>query len=363
MTILFRYILREFSKIFGMCFAGLVTIYLVIDFFEKVRRFLRYESGLLPILTYFALKIPSISFQVAPFAILVATLLTLGLLSRSNEITAMRSCGISLLWMSSPFLLFAGAVSLVLFIFSSTVIPLASEKAEEIRVIQIEQKPAPVTIQAIQPWARVSANALMKIREIDTTGMIVRGVRIFYFRPPFQLERMTEAEEARYTPTGWMLLNGHHRRFLEGDTAELVQFTEQLIKIPLIPDDFSSSLIGNSDTMTFQEIRNYLERFQHEGFSFTRLLTDYYGRVAFPLVTVVMVIVGIALSLRRSGVRGGSMAVGIGQAFIVGFCYWTTHSIAIALGRGGALAPVLAGWMANALFLSFGLYLLLKVRH
>lgn len=363
MTILFRYILREFSKIFGMCFAGLVTIYLVIDFFEKVRRFLRYESGLLPILMYFALKIPSISFQVAPFAILVATLLTLGLLSRSNEITAMRSCGISLLWMSSPFLLFAGAVSLVLFIFSSTVIPLASEKAEEIRVIQIEQKPAPVTIQAIQPWARVSANALMKIREIDTTGMIVRGVRIFYFRPPFRLERMTEAEEARYTPTGWMLLNGHHRRFLEGDTAELVQFTEQLIKIPLIPDDFSSSLIGNSDTMTFQEIRNYLERFQHEGFSFTRLLTDYYGRVAFPLVTVVMVIVGIALSLRRSGVRGGSMAVGIGQAFIVGFCYWTTHSIAIALGRGGALAPVLAGWMANALFLSFGLYLLLKVRH
>ncbi|MEQ1846694.1 MAG: LptF/LptG family permease, partial [Nitrospira sp.] len=86
MTILFRYILREYSKIFGMCFSGLVTIYLVIDFFEKVRRFLRYESGIVPILTYFALKIPAISFQVAPFAILVATLLTLGLFARSNEI-------------------------------------------------------------------------------------------------------------------------------------------------------------------------------------------------------------------------------------------------------------------------------------
>lgn len=363
MTILFRYILREFSKIFGMCFAGLVTIYLVIDFFEKVRRFLRYESGILPILAYFALKIPSISFQVAPFAILVSTLLTLGLLARSNEITAMRSCGISLLWMSSPFLLFAGAVSVVLLTFSSTVIPLASEKAEEVRVIQIEQKPAPVTIQAAQPWARISANALMKIGEIDTTGTTVRRVRIFYFRSPFQLERLTEAEEARYSPNGWILRNGHHRQFLEGDTAKLVQFTEQLIEIPLIPDDFSSSLIGNSETMTFREIQNYLGRFRHEGFSFTRLLTDYYSRVAFPLVTVVMVVVGIALSLRRSGVRGGSMAVGIGQAFIVGFCYWTTNAIAIALGRGGALAPVLAGWMANAVFLSFGLYLLLKVRH
>jgi lipopolysaccharide export system permease protein len=57
------------------------------------------------------------------------------------------------------------------------------------------------------------------------------------------------------------------------------------------------------------------------------------------------------------------MAMGIGQALAVGFCYWTTHSIAIALGRGGALTPLIAGWMANVLFMSFGLYLMLKVRY
>jgi lipopolysaccharide export system permease protein len=363
MTILFRYILREYAKIFGMCFSGLVTIYVVIDFFEKVRRFLRYESGILPILLYFALKIPLISFQVAPFAVLVATLMTIGLLSRSNEITAMRSCGMSLLWMSSPFLLFAGAVSLILFSFSSTIIPLASKQAEEVRAIQIEQKPAPVTVKAVQPWARISANSLMKVAEIDAEGKTLRGIRIFYFRPPFQLDQITEAEEARYATDEWILRTGRHRRFHSNETVELTQFSEQAINIPLIPDDFSSSLVGNSETMTFREIRNYLERFRQEGFTFSRLLTDYYSRMASPLVTIVMVLVGIALSLRRSGVRGGSMTVGIGQAFIVGFCYWTTHSVAIALGRGGVLAPILAGWMANALFLSFGLYLLLKVRH
>jgi len=78
---------------------------------------------------------------------------------------------------------------------------------------------------------------------------------------------------------------------------------------------------------------------------------------------VIMVLVGIALSLRRSGARGGGMAIGIGQALAVGFCYWATHSIAIALGRGGALTPLIAGWMANVLFLSFGLYLIFKVRY
>jgi lipopolysaccharide export system permease protein len=252
---------------------------------------------------------------------------------------------------------------MILFLFSSTVIPLASEKAEEIRAVQIEQRPVPVTVKAAQPWARISADSLIEVNEIDVAGKTLRGVRIFHFRPPFTLDRITEAAEARYTPQGWTLRNGNHRRFQSDDTVELALFTEHAISMPLIPDDFSSSLVGNSETMTFAEIRNYLARFRHEGFSFARLLTDYYSRVASPLVTVVMVLVGIALSLRRSGVRGSNMAVGIGQAFIIGFCYWTTHSVAIALGRGGALAPMLAGWMANVLFLSFGLYLLLKVRH
>jgi lipopolysaccharide export system permease protein len=363
MTILFRYILREYAKIFLMCFAGLLTIYLVIDFFEKIRRFLRYDVSILPLLSYFALKIPAISYQIAPLAILMATLLTLGLLSRSNEITAMRSCGISLAWISSPFLVFATAVAVVLLWFSSTVIPLASELAEQIRLVQIEKKTEPFTVKAAQPWARISADGLMQVNEIGVGGTTIRGVRLFHFDPAFRLDRMTEAAEAQYTPQGWRLLNGNERRFRLDSTVEMSPFTDLPVDLPLIPEDFATSLSGDSETMTFRAIRDYVGRFRHSGFSFTRLLTDYYGRLAFPFVTVIMVLVGIALSLRRSGVRGGSMAVGIGQAFLVGFCYWTVHSIAIALGRGGLLSPMLAGWMANALFASFGLYLLLKVRY
>lgn len=363
MTILFRYILREYSKIFSMCFAGLMTIYLVIDFFEKIRRFLRYDSGAGPILIYFALKIPAIAFQVVPFAVLVATLLTLGLLARSNEITALRSCGISLLWMTSPFLLFASFMSVILLAFSSSIIPIASEKAEEVRLVHIEKKPVPLAVKPIQPWARIGTGTLMQIRTIDAGGETIRGIRLFHFNQAFHLDQLVEAQLAQYSAGHWTLVNGTRRQFRPDHATELGVFSEQPVSIPLIPDDFSTSLTGNSETMTFREIRNYVSRLQPEGTPFSRLLTDYYSRLAFPLVTVIMVLVGIALGLRRSGVRGGTMAAGIGQAFIIGFCYWTTHSISIALGRGGALAPMLAGWMANILFASFGLYLLLKVRH
>lgn len=363
MPILFRYLLREYAKIFFMCFAGLMTIYLVIEFFEKVRRFLRYDAQWLDVLMYFVLKMPGIAFQIAPLAILMATLLALGLLSRNHEITAMRSCGISLPWITSPFLAFAVCMAFVLLLFSSTVIPLASNEAEEIRVTRIEKKPPSAALKLPQPWARVDADTLLHVSSVAVGGSMLGGVQLFHFDRGFRLIEMTEAEEARFTGHTWALHRGFQRRFNPDGTVTLRQFEQQSIPLTLLPNDFIGALAGDSESMTFQDIRGYTGRLYQNGSQIRRLLTDYYGRIAFPFVTIIMVLVGIALSLRRSGTRGGGMAIGIGQALVVGFFYWAAHSVAIAFGRGGALPPMVAGWTTNALFLSYALYLMLKVRY
>ena len=363
MSILFRYMLREYVKIFGMCFSGLMTIYLVIDFFEKVRRFLRYDAHALDVLAYFVLKMPAISYQIAPLAVLMATLLTIGLLSRSHEITAMRSCGISLYWITSPFIFIGTVLALVLFLFSSTVIPLALAKAEHIKTTQIEKRVTPVSLKAAQPWVSLGGQTLMNIDTIDPGGAVLRNIRLYRLSPAFQLEEIAEAKRAVYSSQGWALHEGMTRAFREDGTVSASSFQTQPLALPHIPDDFTTWAELDSETMTLREIRAYVDRLHLGGTMLPRLLTDYYGRIAFPCVTLIMVIVGIALSLRRTGVRGSGMAMGIGQAMAVGFFYWSTHSVAIALGRGGALSPMLAGWMANMVFLTFGLYLLMKVRY
>jgi len=363
MPILFRYLLREYGKIFTMCFSGLMTIYLVIDFFEKVRRFLRYDADWIDVLTYFLLKVPAISFQIAPLAVLMATLLTFGLLSRGHEITAMRSCGISLLWITSPFIVFASGITLVLLLFSSTVIPLAATKSEEIRTTRIEKKLPAAAVPLKQPWTRVGADSLMHVTSVSVNGELLGKVRLFQFDHNFQLTEVTEADEARYRDSEWTLHEGRRRLFSPDGTVSTNTFDSQPLVTALIPDDFTTWLAGDSEFMTFHDIRAYARRRYQQGAQAMRLTTDYYSRIAFPFVTVVMVLVGIALSLRRSGTRGGSMAMGIGQALAIGFCYWTTHSIAIALGRGGVLTPLIAAWMANMLFMSFALYLMFKVRY
>ncbi len=362
MTILFRYILREYSKVFLMCFAGLMTVYLVVDFFEKVRKFIRYDAELLTILGYFALRTPSITFQIAPLAVLMATLLALGMLSRNHEITAMRSCGISLYRIAFPFVAFSLTVSLVLFGISAWVMPYATAQAEYVKTAQIEKKSGLATFKADRPWIQIDNHTLMNIEVVEPDGAILRGISLYQLGPDFRLAEITEAADVRYGPEGWVLHKGVSRSLLPDGRLVTERFHAKPIRMSQTPEDFNTWAVVESEEMTLPALRSYIDRLRKDGYSFARMLTDYYGRIAFPFVCLVMTIVGIALSLRRSGVRGSGMAVGIGQALVIGFLYWTTHSVAIAFGRSGALAPLMAGWIANLLFLSFGLYLFLKVR-
>nr|MBI3611732.1 LPS export ABC transporter permease LptG [Nitrospirota bacterium] len=362
MTILFRYMVSEYSKVFAMCFAGLMTVYLVVDFFEKVRKFIRYDAELLIILWYFLCRTPGIAFQIAPLGVLMATLLALGVLSRSHEITAMRSCGISLSRIAAPFIAVAFLLSLALLSLSALIMPFATAKAEYIKTALIEKRSGLATFKADRPWIQAGNRTLLNIEVVEPDGNTLRGVNLYRLAPDFRLTDMIEAKTIRYGEGGWVLTDGVQRTLSPDGRFTVERFHTRPIEISQTPEDFSTWAKVESDEMTLPALSAYVERLRQDGYSFSRMLTDYHGRVAFPFVCLIMAIVGIALSLRRSGVRGSGMAVGIGQALAIGFLYWTTHSVSIALGRSGAMAPLLAGWMANLLFLSFGGYLLLKVR-
>lgn len=362
MTILFRYMAREVLKVFVMCFAGLMTVYLVVDFFEKVRRFIRYDAELAAILWYFVCRMPAIAFQIAPLAVLMATLLTLGMLSRSHEITAMRSCGISLYRIAAPFLAVAFAASIALFGLSALIMPYASAQAEYVKSARIEKKSGLATFKADRPWIQAGNRRLLNVQVVDPDGATLRGINLYYLDPDFRLTDIVEAKDIQYGEKGWVMRAGVQRTLLPDGRVILDTFRLRPIALSQTPEDFSTWAKVESEEMTLPALRAYVERLRRDGYSFSRMLTDYYGRVAFPFVCLVMALVGIALSLRRAGTRGSGMAVGIGQALVIGFLYWTTHSVSIALGRSGVMVPALAGWMANALFLSFGFYLFLKVR-
>ncbi len=363
MTILSRYILREALRIFLMAFSGLMTIYLVVDFFEKTRKFSDHDPRFVDVAVYFLFRTPEIAFQMAPLAVLLATLLSLGTLSRNREITAMRSCGMSLFRVALPLLGFAAMVTWALFIVSAVVMPLSMARAELIRLVNIEQRNPSVSLKTNGIWLQIEQGKFLQIEAVDTGGRTLRGIRLYEVGPEFRLTKLVEGEAVHYTDEGWILQAGFERRLYPDGRTATTRFEHRPLDLAQIPEDFSTWLSVESKHMTLFDLRAYADRLARDGYSFSHLLTDYYDRMAFSFVSLVMALIGIALSLRLTGVRGGGMAVGIGQALGVAFLYWMTRSVAVALGHSGVLLPILAGWFANLIFFSFGFYLLLRVRY
>ena len=362
MNTLMRYLLREHLKVFAVCLAGLAAVYVVVDFVDKIRRFLNYQAEVKHVLWYFVLKLPSILFQIMPLAVLMSTLLTLAILSRNNEITAMRSSGISLYWVTIPFLAVAQVVSLFMLWASDAVIPAANQKAEILREIRIEGQRPKAVFRGNNIWVRLGDQTLMKGDLVDDAAPRIYGVSLYRLGPDFSMRQILHAKELRHEDARWILLTGTSLTFESDRVVKTHPFDRIPISLNQKPDDFRRTIRVNSDELSLRDLAAYVERLRRDGYNPARYAADLFGRTAFPFVCLIMALIGISLSLMETGVRGAGLVKVVGYSLLIGFLYWAAHSVALALGRSDVVPPLLAGWSANISFLSFAGYLFLHVR-
>ena len=363
MGILFWYIVRHYLGILTLCLTGLVTIYLVIDFFEKLRKFLRHDAELTTMLMYFVCKIPDVSFQLVPFAVLMASLLAIGLLNKNHEITAMRSCGVSIFHVTMPFLAVAGFVTVILLGLTSVVIPLANTKAEYIRNVEIQKKPQRLSFTSKNLWLYTHDNALMHVQRVDPKGTHLHHVTLYRLNDQFTLEALLTASGADFADGRWSLHDVAQRVIESDGSVEMIQWTTLPLPLSLTPDDLVTWNAVQPEHMTLNQLSTYIEHLRQEKNSATKFLIDYWRRVAFAFVPLIMTILGVSIGLLETGTRTASVAKGIGQALSISFLFWATNSVGITLGKSGALLPVVAAWIACAMFFIVSLNLFLKVRY
>jgi lipopolysaccharide export system permease protein len=338
------------------------AVYLVVDFVEKIRRFVSYQADLQHILLYFVLKCPGILFQIMPLAVLMSTLLTLTILVRHNEITAMRSSGISLYWVSVPFLVVAQVLSLLMLWASDAVIPNANQQAEALREIRIEGRNPRAVFQGSEIWVRLGDQTLMKGDLPDDNAPRIYGISLYHLGQDFGIRELVFAKELRYENEGWVLVSGVSRTFQSDHVVRSQPFDRLPVQLNQKPEDFRRTVRIDSDALSLRELAAYVERLRQDGYNPARYATDLFGRTAFPFVCLIMALIGITMSLTGAGTRGTGLVKGVGYSLLVGFLYWATHSVALAFGRSDVVPPLLAGWTANILFLSFAGYLFLRVR-
>ena len=356
MLIIHTYLTKEIAKYFFIVLASVICIYAAVDFFEKIDNFLRAGASLSKALIFFALKTPFIMAQVIPVCILLSILVAFGLMAKNNELVAIKSCGVSIYFFMKPILFIGVISSVVLFFFSEVIVPITMEKANRIWLQDVRKEAAMVSKEK-NIWIKGS-RMITHIAHYSPTRKTIFGVTLNHFDEDFRLVRRVDAEKGVFKEGRWVLSHLMEQVLNKTDGDYTVTFYEEKIEpLDFLPEDLKR-VIKKSEEMNIKELLSYIRKIEAEGYGATSYRVDLHAKLAFPLVCLIMCIVATGISLRGNLKEGlpVSIAYGLGIAFL----YWVFYSFCVSLGYGEMLPPVVAAWMANLIFICFGVVTLLN---
>jgi lipopolysaccharide export system permease protein len=357
LRILSNYIAFTYLKILGLCIGAGISIYLVIDFLEKIGRFTRSHAELKYIALFFLYEVPEIGAQVTPLAVLMATLLTLGGLSRSSEITAMRGCGISLKRITAPILAIAFFISIATLFANEVLTPACYERTQYIQQILIEKK-SPNTFFRLQNiWYR-EESSILQARLFDPNTRTLKGITLWQMGNGMQPVKRIEAGQGTFDENRWILKDVVVRELANGNVVRTEKVNELAEPLGLRIEDLKILQKG-ADNMGILALRNYCDKLQKGGYDPTRYVAQMHSRLSLPFASLIMAFLGIPFALR--GGRSSGIALGIAISLAIGFIYFIINSMVLSFGQAGVLPPIISAWAANFIFAALGVWLAMTV--
>jgi len=356
MSVLTQYLTREFFKLFIISLAVFMAIYLMVDFASGIDDFIKAEASRGVMASYFLYKIPAIGVQMLPVATLTTVIIMFGLMKRNNEIMALRACGASVWRISQPVVLTALLIAIAMFLFSETVVPVTSSRANEIWRVEVKKEKGDRFHGHRHIWYK-GDNCIYWMRQFNhQTGTMIEPA-FYFFDASFHLIRRIDAQSAAWKNGVWELREGIIQDRERDGSYGLDRFERFQLRLPERPEVFVRQEI-EPEEMGYQQLKRFAGRLRAEGYDATRYFVDLHIKIAFPFVILIMALIGIPVALWKKEM-GTPVAVSIGIALC--FIYLLVLGLSRTLGFAGVLPPLLSAWLANCLFLFFGIYLLIQV--
>lgn len=358
MTIITKYILKEFVRVYLYSVAVAAILFLVIELSQRLDTFLKHQAGFVTVVQYFLCKLPFIILQANPIPVLLATFITLGILSRNFEIVALRASGISLLRTAAPILATTFIISLLVLAGNEIIAPQANNKMRSIYSAVKGRKDTTILGQH-QIWYH-GDEAIYHIGFFSARTDSIHSVTLYFFDDDFHLAKRIDAKNAQWHNNRWVFREVVTRSFALDKTVQTSFQQRAIIPLKETPETFKQK-IRTPEEMSFVELKEYIEKTTREGYDVTEYLTDMYAKTSSPFINFIISLLGIPFAIRLG--RHGGFALGVTISCVIGFTYWVFFNVCLALGHGGALPPFIAAWIANLIFGALGIYSLLQVRY
>ncbi|HET7214078.1 MAG TPA: LPS export ABC transporter permease LptF [Terriglobia bacterium] len=359
--ILDLYVLKSWLFYLAILLVTFTGIYMIFDFFQLLGDIVRNHITAPLLLEYYWYLTPQIVYLMLPLSILVATLVSFGLLSKSNEITAVKSAGISLYRISVPVLVGAGLLSGSMFLLGNNYLPETNQQQDAIRN-EIKGKPAQTMYRPDRQWIFGKSNKIYNYRFFDADLNVFANLAVFEIEPnAFRLKRRIYAARAFWEPhiQRWVLEDGWVRDFSNGSVADYHPFAVRTFsELDEAPSYFKKE-VKPSEQMSVLELRQYIRSLRQSGFDVVRLSVALYRKSSYPLIAFVVTLIAIPFSF-STGSRGAlaGIALSIGIAIV----YWSVSSLFEAMGNLSQLPPAVAAWSPDILFALGGIYLLGRIK-
>jgi len=350
MTIFDKYLAREILKCLVVVLAVVVGLYVIVEFFNKADNFI--ESGL-PIsrlIRYLQLKLPQIIAQITPVGLLLAVLITFGLMNKNNEVIALKSGGVSVYYLLRPVLTIAVFLAILLFSLSEIVVPITISKANKIWLMEVKNKPT-LTSKQRNIWVK-GHRAIYFIQYFNSQNQTISGVILNFFDDEFKLTRRVDAKTGVYVQGKWIFYDSMEQ-VLDAESASYnVRFYSQKAEnVDFLPEDLMR-VFKRSNEMNIAELFAYIREVESEGYDATTFRVDFHARFAYPVICIIVCLMATGIAVKRKSREGPSVSIGFGAALV--FLYWVLHGFCLSLGYGGLLPPIISAWISNIIFSCYG---------
>jgi lipopolysaccharide export system permease protein len=358
--ILDDYVLRDFVVYLAMILATFVLLLLVFTLFELLGDILRNQISLLVVGEYLLNVTPFFLYNTTHLCILLAVLITFGLMQRANEITAIKATGLSIYRVIVPVLVASTLLAAGLFFFDQFYLPHANKRQDALRN-KIKGKPAQTYLNPDRKWIFGQHSTIYYYQFFDPDKNQFGNLSVFQFDPvSFQLTHRVYADRAHWEERlqRWVCTQGWERTLRGPAIEDYRTFDVATFAAISEPPTYFKKEVKQSSEMNYQELRRYIHDLQQSGFDVVRLRVQLQEKLAFPLITLVMALLAVPFSLstgKRGAIAGIAAAVGIGVAQI------TVSRLFESMGNVNQLPPVLAAWSPDLIFGLVGGYLILRV--
>ena len=367
MRILDRYILISVIKMFVAAILLFTFLYVLIDAATHLDDFIANKVPAQTVLNYYASFLPVIFVQTSPIACLLAVLFTYSGLNNNNEIIALRASGLDYRKITQPAIIFGLIVTALVFLVNERFAPQAAMLAQEIKKGKIEvnekaRAEKPAVIKYIFFYG--TNNKLFFIDAFDPSTKTLSGLTVIGQDQQQRMNEKITAYKAEWTGDGWKLFNCQIATYDPDDptvTHEVQFFKEKTFAFGETPDDMMKQR-QNVSAMNIRQTKAYIKRFKASGAvaALNNLKVDLHQKIAYPFACIVIIFVGLPFAL-VTGRRKGLTFASVGIALAIGFLFYVVNAVGLALGKGGALTPFMAAWLAPVLFTAAGVYFIKKM--